>query len=95
MLISKKKEKEIGNALNVETITKNLSAKFPLGYIPRSQIGVATGGLLSPKTMANYDKDKTVESVVGTIKIGGKVCYPIQGLISFLESRVQDFEQAI
>ncbi len=67
---------------NVDEIKKQLLKNFPLGFIPREKITEATGGILISKTMANKDCDD--EGIKGSIRIGKKVCYPINGVIDFI-----------
>ncbi|MCP3945074.1 MAG: hypothetical protein GY710_26850 [Desulfobacteraceae bacterium] len=77
---------------DVKKVEAMLFKKYPFGYVPRAEIGKATGGLLHPKTMANRDSSKDQGSVEGVVKIGGKVCYPIKKVIKFLESETHIFE---
>ncbi len=78
---------------NVEEVEAGLLKKYPFGYVPRPEIGNATGGLLHPRTMANRDSDPKKKSIEGTIKIGGKVCYPVSKIIEFLQSETHIFEE--
>lgn len=62
---------------------------YPCGFIPRMEIGKATGGLLSPEYMCNLDSNRDVEGIRGRFKVGRKVCYPVQSVVEFLEKRTQ------
>jgi len=68
------------------TVQKKFSHKlwelYPTGLIPRSQIGSATSGLLSPKSMAN--KASQGNFPAGTVKICGKVAYDVDELVEWL-----------
>lgn len=75
-----------------DNVRMELIKRFPMGYVPRSKIEDATGGILHPKTMANRDTDKTKKSIVGSVKIGGKVCYPIEEIINFIKSETKIFD---
>jgi hypothetical protein len=53
--------------------------------IARTEISKFTGGAISDSYMANLDCLGL--GPTGRFKIGRKVCYPVQSLISFLEER--------
>lgn len=82
------------NLFNIEQIKSTLLTQFPLGYVPRNKIEIATGGILHPKTMANRDTDKKQKSIEGTVKIGGKICYPIDKIIEFIATETQIHEES-
>jgi len=73
--------------LNAKKIKQNLNQKYPIGYIPRQKIKEATGGILIPQTMSNRDCGD--DGIKGAIRIGLKICYPIDGVIEYLEERVK------
>lgn len=50
--------------------------------IQRRQVGLLTGGLISPKTLANHDTAGT--GVDGAFRVRGKVCYPTKSLVDWL-----------
>ena len=86
-----KNENEIENQtqsslFDSKQIKATLMTQFPFGYVPRSKIDVATGGILHPKTMANRDTDRNQKYIGGIVKIGGKICYPIERIIEFIET---------
>lgn len=63
-----------------------LRNKWPSALVARSEVGVFSGGVLSPRYLANLDSKK-----VGPprVRIGGKVAYPVEGLIRWMERRTQ------
>ena len=54
-------------------------------FVERQQVKSFSGGLLDPRTMANLDSAGI--GPAGRIKIGRKVIYPVQELITWLEQR--------
>ena len=59
----------------------------PSGYILRTNLSKATGGLLHGRTMANLDSLGT--GIPDRITIGNrKVAYPVESVIKFLQSKV-------
>ena len=54
-------------------------------FVERQQVNKFSGGLLDPRTMANHDSAGT--GPAGRIKIGRKVIYPVQELITWLEQK--------
>lgn len=64
---------------------KILKKSWPSALVARSEIREFSGGLVSPKTLANLDSRG-----VGPRKrfrVGRKICYPIRELIAWLESK--------
>ena len=78
--------------LDVIKIRRNLNNKYPIGYIPRQEIREATGGILIPKTMSNRDTED--EGISGAVKISGKICYPIDNVINYLEEKTKILDVA-
>lgn len=62
-----------------------MATRWPSPYVAREKVGEFTGGILTPKTMANLDSLNL--GVKGRIKVGRKVAYPTNELIAWLESR--------
>jgi len=62
-----------------------LAAKWPSSLVAREKVGEFTGGIITPKTLANLDA--TGEGPKGRITVGRKVAYPVGAFISWLESR--------
>ncbi len=65
----------------------HLANKWPSSVVAREKVGEFTGGIISPKTMANLDA--TGEGPKGRITVGRKVAYPVDLLIAWLESRAK------
>lgn len=63
----------------------SLAAKWPSAFVAREQMISFTGGILTPKYIANLDSKG--EGPVGSILIGKKVAYPVVSLITWLEGR--------
>lgn len=62
-----------------------LAARWPSPLVAREKISEFSGGILTPKTMANMDCNG--EGPKGRITCGRKVAYPVAELIAWLESR--------
>jgi hypothetical protein len=62
-----------------------LAESWPSPIVSRDQVGKFTGGALNPRTLANFDS--TGEGPKDRFKVGRKVCYPVDSLIEWLESR--------
>jgi hypothetical protein len=65
-----------------------LKAAWGCPIVARQQIGQFSGGVLTPGTMANLDcLGKGPE---GRFRIGKKVCYPVDSLIAWIDSRTEE-----
>lgn len=64
---------------------QNLADKWPSAIVARDEIGTFTGGVISPKSLANMDSVGTGPE--GAFRIGRKIAYPVGNVISWLESR--------
>ena len=53
-------------------------------YVPRSQVGKFSGGMLHPRTMANWD---SLGVGPPRTRFKRKVFYPVDGLVKWLEQR--------
>lgn len=62
----------------------SLADKWPSAYVAREKIAEFTGGILTPRYMANQDSLKTGPP---RIKIGKKVVYPVTPLIHWMQDR--------
>jgi len=71
---------------SIESIFKNLASKWPSAIVARSEIGNFSGGVLSARYMANLDCRNEGPP---RVRIGGKVAYPVEDLIQWMESRAQ------
>jgi len=63
----------------------SMAARWPSSHVAREKIGEFTGGIITPKTLANLDS--AGDGPHGRITIGRKIAYPVAELISWLESR--------
>lgn len=63
-----------------------LKANWPSAIVARAQIGKFTGGLIAPGTVANLDA--LGQGPEGAFRIGRKIAYPVDALITWLESRI-------
>jgi hypothetical protein len=66
---------------------KNLAERWPSTWVAREEIEKFSGGILSCKYLANLDSRKIGPS--GRIRIGRKIAYPVDALISWMESRAE------
>lgn len=57
------------------------------GGVPRNKIGEATGGILHPRTCANEDSNGN--GIKGRFRVGGKIVYPISGIIAKIREKTQ------
>ncbi len=63
-----------------------LKSKWPSAYVARREVGIFTGGMISPGTVANADCKE--EGPQGAIRVGRNVAYPVESFIAWLETRV-------
>ncbi len=68
----------------------NLAEKWPSTVVCRSEIGKFSGGILTPRYVANLDS--AGRGISGRIRVGRKICYPVQNVIRFLEKRAQEVD---
>jgi len=62
-----------------------LKKAWPSGIVARQEIKRFTGGVLSEKYLANLDCQGIGPE--NRFKIGGKIAYPVDSLITWLEKR--------
>ena len=74
--------------ITIEQIFENLSRTAP-DILTRQKIHELTGGLISPKTLANKDSDG--DGIVPRFRIGGKVAYMKESVIAWLKQQCQIF----
>lgn len=79
----KKKEKTMDQA-TIQKLETQLQERYPAG-IPRCQIGIASGGVLHPRTMAN--RDSRGDGISGRFAIGRRVIYPVKNVVQFLQQK--------
>ncbi len=72
----------------IQKIRTMLNQAFPLGLIPRKEIGKATGQLLKPRTAANLDC--LGRGIKEPITVGRQVCYRVESVVEFLEGRISN-----
>ena len=67
---------------------QNLADKWPSAWVERNQLGKFSGGLIHPRTMRNYDSQGI--GISEKVRIGRKVAYPVQAVITWLERRADN-----
>lgn len=67
------------------TNLSSLADKWPSSIVSRSQIATFTGGLFSPKTMANLDS--LGRGPEGRFQVGRKVAYTVKSVIAWMEAK--------
>lgn len=65
----------------------SLAAQWSSSYVAREKIGEFTGGIITPKTLANLDSMGAGPE--GRITVGRKVAYFVPEFITWLESRTK------
>ena len=73
-----------------ENLLSDLGDKWPSKWVCRRSIGNFSGGILNPRTMANFDTRGIGPK--GRVRIGKKVAYPIQEVIQWLEKRAKPLD---
>lgn len=73
-----------------KTDLSSMKARWPSAIVARQQIGYFTGGIITPAYIAGLDAN---EKGPPRIKIGKKVAYPVDSLISWLEGRCEIEEE--
>jgi hypothetical protein len=64
---------------------KTLSKKWPSAWVARQEVDRFTGGIISEKYIANLDSRGMGPK--GRIRVGRKIAYPVDCLVTWLESR--------
>jgi hypothetical protein len=68
----------------------HLKDKWTSTVVARSEVGRFSGGTVNPKYLANLDsKGEGPER----IRIGRKICYPVESFVAWLEDRAQLVEK--
>ena len=70
-----------------KTCFDELAEKWPSTVVSRSEIRKFSGGILSPRYLANLDSEG--KGIPGRMLVGNKVVYKVSDAIKFLEERVQ------
>jgi hypothetical protein len=60
---------------------------WPSAVVARTSIDKFSGGMLSSKTMANFDSQGA--GIKDRFSVGRKVCYPVDSLIEWMRARVK------
>lgn len=60
---------------NNEELEKILTQLFPEPIVIRSRVTIQSKGLISSRTLANYDSSPANNGVPGRFCLNGKVCY--------------------
>jgi len=74
--------------MQTSPIFQNMAANWPSAVVARTEIERFTGGLISEKYIANLDS--LGRGPAGRVRCGRKICYSLENLISWLESRSQE-----
>lgn len=65
---------------DLDTLIEN----WPSPIVARSQVGVFSGGVLHPRTLANLD---SLGQGPGKIMVGNRACYSTQKLVEWMKRR--------
>lgn len=68
------------------SVFEKLARSWGSPIVARSEVGVMTGGVLHPRTMANLDAKGQGP---GKIVVGGRVCYEVDKLVDWMERRTR------
>lgn len=69
---------------NIEFDFDQLKKSWRAPLVARREVGRFSGGMLTPKTMANHDSLGTGPK---RIRIGRQVAYPVDALVEWLRER--------
>lgn len=72
--------------MNKEHFRKMLE-KWESSVVCRGEIGRFSGGLVAPKSLANLDSQG--KGPTGAFRVGSKVAYPVESVVSWLETRAR------
>lgn len=64
-----------------------LADKWPSAIVARDRVYEFSGGLIKPGRLANLDSQGLGPK--GRMRIGRKVCYPVENVIEWLENRAR------
>jgi hypothetical protein len=67
-----------------------MADNWPSPYVARHEVHRFTGGIVNPKYLANLDSQG--KGPEGRIRVGRKVAYSVDSLISWLEARSEIVE---
>jgi len=69
----------------------NLAQKWPSSIVARTEVSNFSGGLINEKYLANLDSQGA--GPAGRFKIGRKVGYSVDSLITWLEGRLSRIDE--
>mgnify|MGYP000423857253 CR=1 FL=1 len=72
---------------DVAEMLNALESKWSSSIVPRDKFSEFTGGLLHPRTLANYDSRG--EGPAGKMRFGKKVFYPLDSVLDWLRNRIE------
>ena len=64
-----------------------MADRWPSSVVARNQVDKLTGGLITPNYLANLDSQGL--GPTGRFKCGGKIAYPVESLIEWLNERTE------
>jgi hypothetical protein len=70
---------------NQKNLFQNMAERWPSSMVARTEIENFTGGIISEKYIANLDS--AGKGPAGRVRCGRKIAYPVNELVSWLESR--------
>jgi len=68
-----------------------MAEKWRAPYVSRDRVAEFTGGIINPRTLANYDSKG--EGPRGRIRVGRKVAYEVNELCKWLAARAKALDQ--
>ena len=77
------------NEQTLQELMEILTEKYPFG-IPRKKIGIATGGIIHPRTCAN--RDSLNIGIEGRFQINRTIIYPVSEVINFIRKKTVNMD---
>ncbi len=74
--------------MNKKDVFSELIESWPAPIVARSRVGEFSGGLFSPRTLANADSRG--DGPVGKINIGRKAAYPTTALVDWMRRKAAE-----
>ena len=71
-------------------VIRQAGDRYPSTFICRSEVPQFTGGIVTTGTLANLDSKKI--GIPNAFRIGRRVCYPIESVVDWLISRLEEGE---
>lgn len=71
---------------NMLSLIDEMAAKWPSSVVARTEIQKFTGGVYSPKTIANLDS--LGRGIEDRFYIGKSIVYPVPSLVAWLKARL-------